>query len=145
MDRRPILEIHDLVTQYPSVEPGKTVKAVDGVSLTVRAGEVAAADRAGRMKRLLDQVGLPASDGRLFFNILATFAEFEADLFRMRSCEGMAVVRQAGGKARARSKHLPDVTICQGAAVVDLMVYLFAMPVWGGRQAAIGAPFRSWS
>ena len=40
MDRRPILEIHDLVTQYPSVEPGKTVKAVDGVSLTVCAGEV---------------------------------------------------------------------------------------------------------
>ncbi|WP_010215559.1 recombinase family protein [Pseudomonas amygdali] len=31
--------------------------------------------------------------GKLFFNILATFAEFEADLIRMRTREGMAVAR----------------------------------------------------
>lgn len=34
--------------------------------------------------------------GKLFFNILATFAEFEADLIRMRTREGMAVARSKG-------------------------------------------------
>ncbi|MFC4610509.1 recombinase family protein [Streptomyces maoxianensis] len=29
--------------------------------------------------------------GRMFFNILATFAEFEVDLLRLRTREGMAV------------------------------------------------------
>jgi hypothetical protein len=31
--------------------------------------------------------------GKMFFNILATFAEFEVDLLRMRTREGMAVAR----------------------------------------------------
>lgn len=31
--------------------------------------------------------------GKMFFNILATFAEFEADLIRMRTREGMAIAR----------------------------------------------------
>ena len=38
----------------------------------------------------------------MFFNILATFAEFEADLIRMRTREGMAIARAKGrlkGKA----------------------------------------------
>jgi hypothetical protein len=30
-------------------------------------------------------------DGQLFFNILASFGEFEADLIRMRTFEGIAV------------------------------------------------------
>ena len=34
--------------------------------------------------------------GKLFFNILATFAEFEADLIRMRTREGMALARTKG-------------------------------------------------
>ncbi|MCY4583007.1 MAG: recombinase family protein, partial [Chloroflexi bacterium] len=34
--------------------------------------------------------------GKLFFNILATFAEFEADLSRMRPREGMAIARARG-------------------------------------------------
>jgi DNA invertase Pin-like site-specific DNA recombinase len=34
--------------------------------------------------------------GKLFFNILATFAEFEVDLLRMRTREGMAVARSKG-------------------------------------------------
>jgi DNA invertase Pin-like site-specific DNA recombinase len=37
--------------------------------------------------------------GKMFFNILATFAEFEADLIRLRTREGMAVAR-AKGKLR---------------------------------------------
>ncbi|ELV5035423.1 TPA: recombinase family protein [Escherichia coli] len=32
----------------------------------------------------------------MFFNILATFAEFEGDLIRLRTKEGMAVARSKG-------------------------------------------------
>ena len=39
--------------------------------------------------------------GRMFFNILATFAEFESVLIRMRTREGMAVAR-ACGKLRGK-------------------------------------------
>jgi len=39
--------------------------------------------------------------GKMFFNILATFAEFEVDLIRMRTREGMAVAR-AQGKLKGR-------------------------------------------
>ena len=38
----------------------------------------------------------------MFFNILATFAEFEVDLLRMRTREGMAVAR-AKGKLRGKT------------------------------------------
>ena len=34
--------------------------------------------------------------GKLFFNILATFAEFEADLIRMRTRQGIAIARAKG-------------------------------------------------
>lgn len=34
--------------------------------------------------------------GKLFFNILATFAEFEVDLLRLRTREGMAVAKSKG-------------------------------------------------
>jgi hypothetical protein len=37
--------------------------------------------------------------GKMFFNILATFAEFEVDLLRMRTREGMAVARAKGEAA----------------------------------------------
>ena len=43
--------------------------------------------------------------GKLFFNILATFAEFEVDLLRMRTREGMAVAR-AKGKLKGRQPKL---------------------------------------
>ena len=45
--------------------------------------------------------------GKMFFNILATFAEFEADLIRMRTREGMAVAR-AKGKLRGKQPKLSD-------------------------------------
>ena len=41
--------------------------------------------------------------GKMFFNILATFAEFEADLIRLRTREGMAIAR-ARGSCAARNK-----------------------------------------
>jgi DNA invertase Pin-like site-specific DNA recombinase len=43
--------------------------------------------------------------GRMFFNILATFAEFEADLIRLRTREGMAIAR-AKGKLRGKQPKL---------------------------------------
>ncbi|MER5172817.1 recombinase family protein [Thioclava kandeliae] len=45
--------------------------------------------------------------GRMFFNVLATFAEFEADLIRLRTREGMAVAR-AKGKLRGKKPKLSD-------------------------------------
>ena len=45
--------------------------------------------------------------GKMFFNILATFAEFEADLIRLRTREGMAVAR-AKGKLRGKQPKLSD-------------------------------------
>jgi DNA invertase Pin-like site-specific DNA recombinase len=46
--------------------------------------------------------------GKLFFNILATFAEFESDLIRHRTREGMAVAR-AKGKLRGKQPKLSDL------------------------------------
>jgi DNA invertase Pin-like site-specific DNA recombinase len=45
--------------------------------------------------------------GKMFFNILATFAEFEVDLIRMRTREGMAVAR-AKGRLRGKQPKLSD-------------------------------------
>ena len=45
--------------------------------------------------------------GKMFFNILATFAEFEVDLLRMRTREGMAVAR-AKGRLKGRKPKLSN-------------------------------------
>ena len=45
--------------------------------------------------------------GKMFFNILATFAEFEADLIRLRTREGMAIAR-AKGRLRGKQPKLSD-------------------------------------
>ena len=45
--------------------------------------------------------------GKMFFNILATFAEFEADLIRLRTREGMAIAR-AKGKLRGKQPNLSE-------------------------------------
>ena len=45
--------------------------------------------------------------GKMFFNILATFAEFEADLIRMRTREGMKVAK-AKGKLKGKPPKLTD-------------------------------------
>jgi DNA invertase Pin-like site-specific DNA recombinase len=47
--------------------------------------------------------------GKMFFNILATFAEFEVDLLRLRTREGMAVAR-ARGRLKGRQ---PKLTVRQ--------------------------------
>lgn len=45
--------------------------------------------------------------GKMFFNILATFAEFESDLIRLRTREGMAIARLRG-KLRGKKPKLSD-------------------------------------
>ena len=45
--------------------------------------------------------------GKMFFNILATFAEFESDLIKMRTREGMKTVR-AKGKLRGKKPKLSE-------------------------------------
>jgi DNA invertase Pin-like site-specific DNA recombinase len=54
--------------------------------------------------------------GRLLFNVLAMVAEFEADLIRMRTREGMKVAR-AKGRLRGRR---PKLTARQEAHLVEL-------------------------
>ena len=54
--------------------------------------------------------------GKMFFNILATFAEFEVDILRMRTREGMAVAR-AKGKLKGRQ---PKLSIKQQAELKKL-------------------------
>ncbi len=53
--------------------------------------------------------------GKMFFNILATFAEFEVDLLRMRTREGMAVAR-AKGKLKGKR---PKLTARQQSHLVQ--------------------------
>lgn len=45
--------------------------------------------------------------GKMFFNILATFAEFESDLIRLRPREGMKIAR-AKGRLRGKQPKLSD-------------------------------------
>ena len=45
--------------------------------------------------------------GKMFFNILATFAEFESDLIRLRTREGMKIAK-AKGKLRGKPPKLSD-------------------------------------
>lgn len=55
--------------------------------------------------------------GKMFFNILATFAEFEVDLLRMRTREGMAIAR-ANGKLKGKQ---PKLTPRQRVHVLRLV------------------------
>ncbi len=52
----------------------------------------------------------------MFFNMLAVFAEFEADLLRMRTREGMAVARSRG---RLKGKK-PKLTARQQAELTRM-------------------------
>lgn len=54
--------------------------------------------------------------GKMFFNILATFAEFEVDLLRMRTREGMAIAKSKG-KLRGKP---PKLSARQQAHLVEL-------------------------
>jgi DNA invertase Pin-like site-specific DNA recombinase len=65
--------------------------------------------------------------GKMFFNILATFAEFEVDLLRMRTREGMAIAKAKGklkGRApklsAARQAHLLKLYAAEEHTIVEL-------------------------
>jgi DNA invertase Pin-like site-specific DNA recombinase len=53
---------------------------------------------------------------KMFFTVLAVFAEFEADLLRMRTREGMAIARSRG---RLKGKK-PKLTTRQQAELVRM-------------------------
>ena len=61
--------------------------------------------------------------GKMFFNILATFAEFEADLIRLRTREGMAVARAkvscAASSLSFRSNSKKSCDGCTMAAIIQ--------------------------
>jgi DNA invertase Pin-like site-specific DNA recombinase len=46
--------------------------------------------------------------GKMFFNILASFAEFEVDIIRLRTIEGMARARQRG-KLKGKQPKQPEL------------------------------------
>ena len=51
--------------------------------------------------------GITGRNRRLFFNILATFAEFEVDLLRMRTREGMAIAREGQAQRQPAQAQRP--------------------------------------
>ena len=53
--------------------------------------------------------------GKMFFNILATFAEFKAGLIRLRTRDGMAIAR-AKGKLRGKQPKVPTDSSGNSAA-----------------------------
>ena len=55
--------------------------------------------------------------GRMFFNVLATFAEFEADLLSLRTREGMLVAK---AKGRLKGKP-PKLSAAQHAHLIKLL------------------------
>ncbi|WP_445995924.1 recombinase family protein [Okibacterium fritillariae] len=56
--------------------------------------------------------------GRLFFNVLATMAEFESDLIRARTKEGMAVAK-AKGRLKGRAPKLTARREAHALALID--------------------------
>jgi DNA invertase Pin-like site-specific DNA recombinase len=93
-----------------AVREGDTlvVPKLDRLARSVPDARAIGDDLAARGIRLSlgGQVYDPADPmGKMFFNILATFAEFEVDLLRMRTREGMAVA-QAKGRLRGRQPKL---------------------------------------
>jgi DNA invertase Pin-like site-specific DNA recombinase len=95
-----------------AVRTGDTlvVPKLDRLARSVPDARAIADELKGRGVKL--QIGSTVHDpldpmGKMFFNILATFAEFESDLIRMRTREGMAVAR-AKGKLKGKQPKLSD-------------------------------------
>ncbi|MBE3902324.1 recombinase family protein [Vibrio parahaemolyticus] len=52
--------------------------------------------------------------GKMFFNVLATFAEFERDLIRLRTREGMAIARSKGKQPKLSEKQQKELCRMHG-------------------------------
>ncbi len=62
--------------------------------------------------------------GKMFFNILATFAEFESDLIRMRTRKGMAVAKaKAKGKLKDKQPKLSPMQSREQRRMYDIGDY----------------------
>ncbi|WP_347268596.1 recombinase family protein [Paracoccus sp. (in: a-proteobacteria)] len=95
-----------------AVREGDTlvVPKLDRLARSVPDARAIADEMAARGVRL--QLGASVHDptdpmGKMFFTIVATFAEFEADLIRLRTREGMAIAR-AKGKLRGKKPKLTE-------------------------------------
>ena len=106
----------------------RTLSALAQALAAVRAGDTLVAPKLDRLARSVPDARAIAEElekrgvalalgrqihdpsdpmGKMFFNILATFAEFEADLIRMRTREGMKVAK-AKGKLKGKPPKLTD-------------------------------------
>ena len=115
-----------------AVRPGDTlvVPKLDRLARSVPDARDIGDTLAARAIRL--QLGTMVYDpadplGKIFFNILAIFAEFEVDLLRMRTREGMAIAKAKGrleGRAPklspARQAHLLKLHAAGEHTVVEL-------------------------
>src|SRR6266702_4741582 len=104
-----------------AVREGDTlvVPKLDRLARSVPDARAIGDDLAGRGIKLSlgGQVYDPADPmGKMFFNILATFAEFEVDLLRLRTREGMAIAK---GRGRLKGKQ-PKLTTRQQAELVRM-------------------------
>ena len=93
-------------TSPPKRRPSKSLALPRSASIPITAGPGPTA-RGVKLAPGASVYDLADPMGKMFFNILATFAEFEADLIRMRTREGMAVAR-AKGKLRGKQPKLSD-------------------------------------
>jgi DNA invertase Pin-like site-specific DNA recombinase len=124
--RRRLADLH--YTDHGLTGTNRARPGLDQALAAVREGDVLVVPKLDRLARsvpdaraIADQLEKRASSsplgasvydptdpmGKMFFNILATFAEFEADLIRMRTREGMAIAR-AKGKLRGKQPKLSE-------------------------------------
>jgi DNA invertase Pin-like site-specific DNA recombinase len=72
--------------------------------------------------------------GKMFFNILATFAEFQVDLLRMRTREGMAIARERQAQrpgtklSPARQAHLLKLHAAEEHTIAELAELFEGIP-----------------
>ena len=102
----------DLAQALAAVRQGDTlvVPKLDRLARSVPdARDIADALQARGVKLALGNSLYDPADpmGKMFFNVLATFAEFEGYLIRLRTREGMAIAR-AKGKLRGKQPKLSD-------------------------------------
>jgi len=101
--------------------PGSSVRDLEIVSCPARRAACRAGSPRGRRRQVRLNLGGSVYDpndavGRLLFNVLAMVAEFESDLIRLRTREGMKVAK---AKGRLRGKK-PKLNPRQEAHLVAL-------------------------